>query len=492
MRSLIMNLLHSARRFPDRVAVRSGDTFLTYAELEACTARVVSMLRAEGVFPGSRVAMMVPNVAEFVVLYYGILRAGCVVVPMNPQLKAREVAYYLADSGAQLLFDWKGGPGEATQGAAGTGATVRTVDSVSFTALLAQHAPHRGRPSGEADQLAVILYTSGTTGQPKGAALTQAGLAHNAEVYASTVQDLRYDDVVLGCLPLFHTFGQTCALNAAIYCGAALTLIPRFEPATVFGAIARDRVTVFAGVPTMYSALLHDAGAASADVTSLRRCVSGGASLPLELLTAFEQTFRCVILEGYGLSETSPVVTFNHAGQPRRPGSIGVPIRDVEVDLVDVIDGIGEIAVRGPNLMRGYWNRPEATRAAILDGWFRTGDLARCDADGFYYIVDRKKDMIIRGGYNVYPREIEELLYEHPEVTQAAVFGIADDHLGEEIVAAIVLRPGADITGEELRNFVGDRIAAYKCPRQVWLLDELPTGPSGKILKRAITRPRSA
>ncbi|QLY32694.1 long-chain-fatty-acid--CoA ligase [Nocardia huaxiensis] len=489
MRSLTVNLLQSALRAPDRVAVRLDETVLTYAQLEEQTARVASMLFNEGVTPGCRVALMVPNVPEFVVLYYGILRAGCVVVPMNPLLKAREVAYYLDDSGARLLFDWKDGPGEGAQGAAETGTVVRTIDSVSFATLLSQHVPRHGSPDVELDQVAVILYTSGTTGQPKGAALTLAGLAHNAEVYASTVQELRSDDAILGCLPLFHTFGQTCALNAAIYSGAALTLIPRFEPAAVFEAIARDQVTVFAGVPTMYSALLHDAGAAAADVTSLRRCVSGGASLPVELLTAFEHRFGCEILEGYGLSETSPVVTFNHTGRPRKPGSIGVPIRDVEVELVDVIDGIGEIAVRGPNVMSGYWNRPEATEAAISDGWFRTGDLARRDDDGYYYIVDRKKDMIIRGGYNVYPREIEELLYEHPDVTAAAVFGIADDHLGEEIVAAIVLCPGSNTTGEELQSFVRDRIAAYKYPRQVWLLDALPTGPSGKILKRAIARP---
>ncbi|UFS97092.1 long-chain-fatty-acid--CoA ligase [Nocardia huaxiensis] len=489
MRSLTVNLLQSALRVPDRVAVRSDDTVLTYAQLEERTARVASMLRAEGVTPGCRVALMMPNVPEFVVLYYGILRAGCVVVPMNPLLKAREVAYYLTDCGARVLFDWRSNPGEGPQGAAASGTIVRTIDPTSFAALLARHAPRHDSPEVELDQVAVILYTSGTTGQPKGAALTLAGLAHNAEVYASTVQELHRDDVILGCLPLFHTFGQTCALNAAIYSGAALTLVPRFEPATVFEAIARDRVTVFAGVPTMYSALLHDAVATTADVTSLRRCVSGGASLPVELLTAFEKTFGCEILEGYGLSETSPVVTFNHAGRPRKPGSIGVPIRDVEVELVDVIDGIGEIAVRGPNVMSGYWNRPEATEAAIPDGWFRTGDLARRDDDGYYYIVDRKKDMIIRGGYNIYPREIEELLYEHPDVVQAAVFGIADDHLGEEIVAAIVLSAEANTTAEELQSFVRERVAAYKYPRHVWLLDELPTGPSGKILKRAITRP---
>ncbi|WKG11895.1 long-chain fatty acid--CoA ligase [Nocardia sp. PE-7] len=488
MPALSENLLHSALRHPNRPALRSDTTVLSYDELEECTARVAAFLHDRGIEPGDRVALMLPNVPEFVVLYYGILRAGAVVVPMNPLLKSREVAYYLRDSGAVLLFDWVDGPGEGPHGARETGTEALTIDADLLTELLAGHHPRRADHSISAEEPAVILYTSGTTGTPKGAALSHAGLVHNADIYATTVLDIGTDDVILGCLPLFHTFGQTCAMNAAIRSGACLTLVPRFEPAAVFEAIARDGVTVFAGVPTMYSALLYAPGAAEADVSTLRRCVCGGASLPVELLHGFEKRFSCVILEGYGLSETSPVVAFNHAGRPRKPGSIGTPIRDVEVELVDSIDGIGEIAVRGPNVMLGYWRRPADTTAAIPDGWFRTGDLARRDEDGYLYIVDRKKDMIIRGGYNVYPREIEEVLYEHPEITQAAVIGIADAHLGEEIVAAVALRVGATTTGEQIQEFVRDRVAAYKYPRQVWLLDALPTGPTGKILKRAISQ----
>ncbi|MFE7719417.1 long-chain fatty acid--CoA ligase [Nocardia rhizosphaerihabitans] len=489
MPALSENLLHSALRHPHRPALRSGSTVLTYDELEERTARVAALLRDRGAEPGDRVALMLPNVPEFVVLYYGILRAGAVVVPMNPLLKSREVAYCLRDSDAALLFDWAGGPGEGPQGAHESGTAVLTIDAGVLAALLAEHSPCRDEPAVTADEPAVILYTSGTTGTPKGAALSHAGLVHNADVYSATVLDIGPEDVILGCLPLFHTFGQTCAMNTAIRSGACLTLVSRFEPAAVFEAIARDGATVFAGVPTMYSALLHDPGAADADVSTLRRCVSGGASLPVELLHGFENRFGCVILEGYGLSETSPVVAFNHAGRPRKPGSIGIPIRDVEVELVDCLDGIGEIAVRGPNVMLGYWRRPADTTAAIPDGWFRTGDLARRDEDGYLFIVDRKKDMIIRGGYNVYPREIEEVLYEHPEITQAAVIGIADPHLGEEIVAAVALRAGATTSGDQIQDFVKDRVAAYKYPRQVWLLDALPTGPTGKILKRAIARP---
>ncbi|WP_316574177.1 long-chain-fatty-acid--CoA ligase [Nocardia canadensis] len=487
--ALSENLLRCAHRYPTRPALRAGATVLTYDELAERTALVAAFLRDRGIASGDRVALMLPNVPEFVVLYYGILRAGAVVVPMNPLLKAREVAYYLRDSAAVLLLDWAGGPGEGPQGAREAQTAVLTIDTDGLAELLAGHAPDRDDRPVAADDPAVILYTSGTTGTPKGAALSHAGLIHNADVYAVTVLDIGADDVILGCLPLFHTFGQTCAMNTAIRSGACLTLVPRFEPGAVFEAIARDGVTVFAGVPTMYSALLHDAGAAAADVSTLRRCVSGGASLPMELLHAFEKRFGCVILEGYGLSETSPVVAFNHAGRVRKPGSIGTPIRDVEVELVDRIDGVGEIAVRGPNVMLGYWGRPADTAAAIPDGWFRTGDLARRDDDGYLYIVDRKKDMIIRGGYNVYPREIEEVLYEHPEITQAAVIGIADAHLGEEIVAAVALCEGATSTGAQIQEFVRVRVAAYKYPRQVWLLDALPTGPTGKILKRAIARP---
>jgi long-chain acyl-CoA synthetase len=305
--------------------------------------------------------------------------------------------------------------------------------------------------------------------------------------------------VVMGCLPLFHSFGQTCGLNAAVVSGACLTLIPRFSPAAALQVIERDRVTVFEGVPTMYVGMLGEAASTTADTSSLRLCVSGGAALPVEVLHGFEKAFDAVILEGYGLSETSPVATFNRRDR-RKPGSIGVPIEGVQLMLVSVDDsggeipvtetgGIGEIAIRGHNVMKGYRNRPEATAAAMRGGWFRTGDLATVDEDGFYYIVDRKKDMVIRGGYNVYPREIEEVLYEHPAVLEAAVIGIPHPSLGEEVGAAVTLRPGAVCTPQELRDYVKERVAAYKYPRHVWLTDGLPKGPTGKLLKREITVP---
>jgi long-chain acyl-CoA synthetase len=338
------------------------------------------------------------------------------------------------------------------------------------------------------------LYTSGTTGRPKGAELTHAGLVANAEISSRTLFSVGPDDVVMGCLPLFHVFGLTCGLNVSVASGATLTLLPRFDPAKALEILRRDGVTVFEGVPTMYAAMLHLPDADPANAATLRLCASGGAALPVEILRGFEEKFGCVILEGYGLSETSPVASFNHPGM-RKPGSIGTPIEGVEMRLIDdewntVAAGeIGEIAIRGHNVMKGYWDKPEATAEAIKDGWFRTGDMARVDDDGYYFIVDRKKDLIIRGGYNVYPREIEEVLHEHPAVAEVAVIGLAHPSLGEEVGAAVALKPGASATPEELTAFAKERVAAYKYPRRLWLVDELPKGPTGKILRREVTAP---
>ncbi|MFJ5264884.1 long-chain fatty acid--CoA ligase [Streptomyces sp. NPDC088387] len=493
MANLAEFLVESARRQPDRPALRLGSEVTTFAELDERSARAAALLRAEGIRVGDRVALMLPNVPEFVVLYYGVLRAGAVVVPVNPLLKTREVEYHLRDSGAGLLFAWHRTPGEDEQGAAAAGVRHRSVEPTAFAALLAGHEPLPEVSEPDDEDVAVLLYTSGTTGRPKGATLTHAGLRHNTEVNTVHVQRMTAKDVVVGCLPLFHIFGQICTMSVSVHAGASLVLIPRFDPGTVLEAIVRDGATVFEGVPTMYAALLQHPS--QADVSTLRLCISGGASLPVEVLHGFERRFGCVVLEGFGMSETSPVVTFNHLDRPRKAGSIGTPIKDVEVRVVDdkgqdVATGeIGEMVVRGPNLMKGYWNRPEDTAAAIPDGWLRSGDLARQDEDGFLFIVDRKKDMIIRGGYNVYPREIEEVLHEHPAVALAAVVGVPDTHLGEEVAAAVVLRPEARATPDELRQFVKERVAAYKYPRVVWLADELPTGPTGKILKGRIRVP---
>jgi long-chain acyl-CoA synthetase len=480
---------------PRRPAIRMDDLVLDYAELTEAAGRFTSLLSSLGVTAGDRIAVMLPNVPAFPIAFYGALRAGAVVVPMNPLLKSREVAFYLGDSGAKVLLAWHAAAGEAAKGAAAAGARMVVVDEPDARSLLADlFAVHTPAERADDDD-AVILYTSGTTGQPKGAQLTHANLRRNAELTASTLIKAGPDDVIMGCLPLFHVFGLTCGLNATIVGGATLTLLPRFAPGRALEIISRDRVTVFEGVPTMYAAMLHHPGSADADVSSLRTCVSGGSALPVEILHGFEKTFGCMILEGYGLSETSPVASFNHPDADRKPGSIGTPVAGVQMRLAgpggaDSPAGeIGEIAIRGHNVMKGYWGKPEATAEAIPDGWFRTGDLARVDEDGYFFIVDRKKELIIRGGYNVYPREIEEVLYEHPAVAEAAVVGIAHDELGEEVGAAVTLKPGATATADELRAFVKERVAAYKYPRQVWLVAELPKGPTGKILRRAVQRP---
>jgi long-chain acyl-CoA synthetase len=478
-----------------RLAVRQGSLTMTYNELAAACGRAAALLRGAGVQPGDRVALMLPNVLAFPVLFHGGLAAGAVVVPMNPLLKSREVAHYLGDSGARVIFAWEPAAGEAAKGAAEAGAQVLTVTRPDASDLLDGRAADGDWSRRDGADDAVILYTSGTTGRPKGARLTHANLLRNAEVTVATLLHGGPDDVIMGCLPLFHCFGLTCGLNTALLSGASLSLLPRFDAGQALAMIADEGVTVFEGVPTMYSALLHHPDQATADTSTLRLCVSGGAALPVEVLRSFEEAFGCIILEGYGLSETSPVASFNHPDAERKPGSIGTPIDGVRMRLVggdgaDTPPGeVGEIAIAGHNVMKGYWGKPEATAEAIPDGWFRTGDLARCDEDGYYYIVDRKKELIIRGGYNVYPREVEEALYEHPAVSEVAVIGIAHESLGEEVGAAVALQAGAQASPEELRAFARDRLAAYKYPRQVWLVDELPKGPTGKILRREVRPP---
>jgi len=495
MGNLTTVLDQAADQHGERPVLRMDDLVLSYRELREAAGRVTSLLSSLRIEPGDRVALMMPNVPAFPVIFYGAIGAGAVVVPMNPLLKSREVAFYLGDSGAKVIFAWHAASDEAAKGAESAGAEMIRVDEPDASSVLAGLEPAGRRAERAEDDDAVILYTSGTTGQPKGAELTHANLTRNAELTAVTLIKAGPDDVIMGCLPLFHVFGLTCGLLATICSGSCLTLLPRFDPAKALEIIGRDKVTIFEGVPTMYAAMLHQPGSADADVSSLRTCISGGAAMPVELMRSFERTFGCIILEGYGLSETSPVASFNHPDKVRKPGSIGTPILGVEMRVVDAdgadvpVGEIGEIAIRGHNIMKGYWQRPEATAEAIPDGWFRSGDLAKVDEDGYFFIVDRKKDMIIRGGYNVYPREVEEVFYEHPAVAEAAVIGISHDELGEEIGAAVALKPGEEATTGELREFVRERVAAYKYPRYVWLVPGLPKGPTGKILRREVQPP---
>jgi long-chain acyl-CoA synthetase len=490
-------LTESAARDPDHVAVKLDDLEITYAQLDEASARVAGLLREHGVGPGDRVGIMLPNVPYFPVCYYGILRAGAVAVPMNVLLKKREVAFYLRDPGAKLLFAWHDFATDAQAGAQEAGAECVLIAPGAFEQLLADIDPADDVVGTDDCDTAVILYTSGTTGTPKGAELSHDNLKRNCLIVGQLFA-LGSVAVALGALPLFHTFGQTCGMNAITAAGGTLSLIPRFDPRKALEIIQRDKVNVFEGVPTMYGAILHHPEADSFDTSTLSVCVSGGSAMPVELMRGFEQKFGCKVLEGYGLSETSPVASFNHPDKERKPGSIGTPVAGVEMKVVDddgndVSQGdVGEIVVRGHNVMKGYWNKPDATAESIRDGWFHTGDMAKIDEDGYFFIVDRKKDMIIRGGYNVYPREIEEVLYEHPAVREAAVLGVPHESHGEEVAAAVALKDGADVSADDLCAFVKEQVAAYKYPRKIWFVDELPKGPTGKILKREITPPEDA
>ena len=495
MTNLSFYLYESAQMYPHAAALRCEGTTTSYSELHDDAARFAAHLLDHGMNPGDRLGVMLPNRPEFAVVYYGVLYAGGVVVPMNPLQSAREVEFFLSNTGARTLFHAPQCASAATAGALAADASPVAVDAVGLASLISGVTGHpQPVPRGGHDT-AVILHTSGTTGVPKGAELTHSNLVRNQAATARNLLNLGPDDVVMGCLPLFHAFGMTCGLVSAISTGATLALLPRFDPARTLGLIAAERVTVFEGVPTMYAAMLGAAERYDVDVSSLRTCISGGAAMPVDVLRRFEERFGCIVLEGYGLSETSPVACFNHPDAVRKVGSIGTPISGVEMRVVDEAGNdaptgtSGEVQIRGHNVMKGYWNLPEATAAAIVDGWFSTGDIGRVDDDGYFYIVDRKKDLIIRGGYNVYPREIEEVLYEHPAVGEVAVVGIPDEALGEEVGAAVALAEGEIASADQLQAYVKERVAAYKYPRHIWFVDALPKGPTGKILRRNIAIP---
>ena len=484
----------SASARPDHPAIRFGATTVTYAELDRAARGVAAGIRERGIAPGSQIAIMVPNVPEFTIAYYGILYAGCAVVPLNVLLSPPEVAYHLEDSEAQLLFAHPMFAEPAAEGAAAAGVPVIDAggEGDGSLASLAAGEPIPAIHPTQPDDTAVLLYTSGTTGKPKGAELSHSNLLLNCVVVVPKLMPLTRDEVALATLPLFHSFGQTCIQNAMIALGATFTLLPRFTPEAALEIIQRDRVTLFAGVPTMYFAILNHEGADAYDLSSIRWSMCGGAPMPVEVMKAFEAKYGVTILEGYGLSETSPVASFNVLDRPRKPGSIGYPAWGVELCIMNEKDEplpddeVGEICIRGHNVMKGYWQRPEATAEAVRQGWFHSGDVGLRDADGSYFIVDRKKDMIIRGGFNVYPREVEEVLYAHPAIVEAAVIGVPDESHGEEVKAVVALAKGAAVTVEELIAYSKENLAAYKYPRIVEFVDELPKGPTGKILKRAL------
>jgi long-chain acyl-CoA synthetase len=497
-------LRESSRGRPEKTAVILDQFRLTYAQLEAATNQVAGRLRAAGLRPGDRVGVMLPNVPQFPIAYYGVLKAGGVVVPMNVLLKAPEVEFYLRDSEASFLVTWDDFAAEALKGTAGLagletyvalrpGADTLPDGARSFSELT-QGSPDFEMEATEPQDTAVILYTSGTTGRPKGAELTHFNLFMCCQVGATRLVEFRDDDVALAVLPLFHSFGQSNVMNTGFYASGTITLVPRFDAAKVLEVIQRDRVTIFAGVPTMYFALLNHPQSEQFDTSSLRLCISGGAAMPGEVMTAFERKFGVTVLEGYGLSETSPTASFNRSKEERRFLSIGKPVWGVEMKVFDEQDqelpagqdNVGEIVIRGHNVMKGYFKNPAATAETMRSGWFHSGDMGYADSEGYFFIVDRKKELIIRGGFNVYPREIEEVLYAHPAVAAAAVIGVADERLGEEVKAVVQLKQGQSATAEELIAYCRERVAAYKYPRSVEFLEQLPMGPTGKILKREL------
>jgi len=487
-------LLASAQERPDHPALRLHERAIPYAELDRAARGVAASLLARGIGPGDKVALMVPNVPEFTLTYYGILYAGATVVPLNVLLAAPEVTYHIQDSEAKLLVAHPLFKNPASLGAEGAGVPLAWSEGGGPGDLPAMQAaaPVEALHPTSPDDTAVLLYTSGTTGKPKGAELTHANLLLNCAVVVPKLLPISKDDVSLATLPLFHSFGQTCIQNASIAAGATFTLLPRFTPGEAFEIMERDRVTLFAGVPTMYFALLHHEAERSYDLGSLRFCMAGGSPMPVDVMRAFEERFPVKIQEGYGLSETSPVASFNTLDRPRKPGSIGYPVWGVEMAILDDKDHLladgerGEICIRGHNVMKGYWKRPDATAEAMRGGWFHTGDVGIRDADGCYTIVDRVKDMILRGGFNVYPREVEEVLYTHPAVVEAAVVGIPHESHGEEVKAVVALAKGQSVSSEELIAWCKERLAAYKYPRIVQVVDALPKGPTGKILKREL------
>ena len=488
---------------PDSPVCRIGGNTTTYRELDDLSGRAAAGLREAGLSPGQVVALQLPNIPQFLVAYFGALKAGLVVLPLNPLLMAPELEYHLTDSAAALLIGFQGLHAEAAKACETTGVPLYLV-SAGEGALpegtrpvteLISTAP-LDEPGGDVvargpDDTAVLVYTSGTTGKPKGAELTHFQLYMNCTV-AGGLFGARSDDVVLAVLPFFHVFGLSSVMNVFVRYGGCLSILPRFQPSAVLDAIEADRCTVIGGVPTMLHALAQQ-DITGRDLSALRVAVSGGASLPEDVMRTFEDKYGIEVLEGYGMTETASSCSFNRPGD-RKVLSIGKPLWGVRMRVADSSDQllppgrehVGEILIRGHNVMKGYLGRPEATAETLRGGWLHSGDLGYVDEDGFYFIVDRAKDLVIRGGYNVYPREIEEVLYAHPAILEAAVIGKPDERLGEEVVAVVALREGASVSAEEIIAYCRERLAAYKYPREIRFMAELPKGPSGKILKAAL------
>ncbi|MFH2044480.1 MAG: long-chain fatty acid--CoA ligase [Pseudomonadota bacterium] len=515
MLNLATLLESSTRERPHHIAVIYNEIKLSYAAVNAAANQVANGIVGLGIQPGDKVALSCLNLPYFPIVYYGILKTGAVVVPLNVLLKPREIAYHLSDSDAKAYFCFEGTK-QLPMGETGWDSFQKTETCEHF--ILMQRDPDgpssisnaktlrdliSNQPSTfqtvstDANDTAVILYTSGTTGRPKGAELSHVNMVLNARL-SDTMYKAHVDDVHLVVLPLFHSFAQSLQMNAGFYNCATISLTHRFDPDEVLEIMQRDNVTFFQGVPTMYVALLNYPEAEKYDLkkiaNTLRYCLCGGSAMPVEAMKAFEKRFKVKIHEGYGLTETSPAAssTFSLTYRKYKPGSIGVPVWGVEIRIVDEKDNDvpqgepGEIVIRGHNVMKGYYKNPLATKEAFRNGWFYTGDIGRFDEDGYIYIIDRVKDMIIRGGFNVYSREVEEILLTHPDVALAAVIGVAHKKYGEEIKAFIVKKEGARTTEEEIKAWAKENLAAYKYPREIEFRDTLPMSATGKILKKEL------
>ncbi|MFC4449078.1 long-chain-fatty-acid--CoA ligase [Halorussus aquaticus] len=513
MANLVTNVQAVAKEHPEEVAVSFRGRETTYEEFWARTGQFAAGLADRGVGEGDRVAVYLPNLPQFVTAFHGTLRAGGVVVPMNPQYKSREIRHLLSDSEAQVVVTLSDLVPFVEEVRDDTDVEhVVTVGEeadagTDFEAFLGDDHEFEVVDCAD-DDVAVQPYTSGTTGQPKGVQLTHNNLASNADTAAGLVPDgIRPDDKQLGVLPLFHIYGMTVVMNATLFNGGAYYPLPEWEAQEAVSLIEDERLTLMHGVPAMYNDIINQPDAEEFDLSSLRLAGVGGSGIPIEVLRRFEELYDVKVYEGYGLTETSPVTHFNSPEQGRRVGSIGKSLPGVDAKIVDsdfeerprVAEGpvdeeevdldeiTGELVVSGPNVMKGYSGLPEANEEAFteVDGtrWFHTGDIGYWDEDDFFYVVDREKHMINTAGYNVYPREIEELLFEHEAVADAAVVGIPDDRRGETVKAFVVPVPDADVTPEEIKQFCLDNLAEYKHPREVEFVEELPRTTTGKVQK---------
>ncbi len=514
MLNLSVFLEDSARRYPSKDAFIFNDTRLNFAQLNGAANQIANGLKSIGIQAGDKVALSCLNLPYFPMVYYGILKAGAVIVPLSVLLKKEEVGYHLNDSDAKAYFCFQGAPGlpMLEEGYAGFQKAEKCQDIFIITAspgdpspiegektlgmLMAGQSPEAASVQTMAEDTAVIIYTSGTTGRPKGAELTHSSLVINAMLSAGLF-DPTPEDKMLIVLPLFHVFAMTVLMNVGILKATTNVLLPRFDAEVVLGLMQKHGITVFAGVPTMYWGLLNyqnDNFDFKSISDKLRICLSGGASLPVKVLEDFEAKFNVEILEGYGMSEGSPVVTFNQRQWGRKPGSVGTPLWGIEVKVVDEegkevpVGEKGELVYRGHNVMKGYYNKPEANAKTLKNGWLHSGDVAIKDEDGFFFIVDRTKDMIIRGGLNIYPREVEECMMKHEAVSLVAVIGIPHDQYGEEVKACVVLQEGQTLGEEELMAWTKERIAAYKYPRVIEFMSALPQNATGKILKKELRK----